>query len=143
MCSNSNRKICNICEGSFEMTRGCNLEKRCLACRFLGLQKGKPDKWLMENVCLDDIDQSELYSEPTKVEDTKYDIKRLTDVIFVALSDRERLVIDEYICKDESVTHIAEMENVSRVRIQQNYNNAIKKIRHPKVSGSLRQWVSS
>ncbi len=30
-----NRKICKVCDGSFEMTRGCSLEKRCPACRIL------------------------------------------------------------------------------------------------------------
>ena len=33
------KQICNICEASFKMEHGCNLEKRCPACRFLGLQK--------------------------------------------------------------------------------------------------------
>ena len=35
------KQICNICEAPFKMTRGCSLEKRCPACRFLGLQKRK------------------------------------------------------------------------------------------------------
>ena len=33
------KKVCNICNGSFSMTRGCELEKRCPACRFLNLQR--------------------------------------------------------------------------------------------------------
>lgn len=34
------RKVCSVCGGSFKMTRGCSLEKRCPACRFLDIQKG-------------------------------------------------------------------------------------------------------
>ena len=34
------KQICNVCDAPFKMTRGCELEKRCPACRFLGLQKG-------------------------------------------------------------------------------------------------------
>lgn len=38
------KKICNVCDAPFKMERGCNLEKRCHACRFLGLQKGDDRK---------------------------------------------------------------------------------------------------
>jgi len=31
----SKRKKCNICDGTFEQSRGCLLEKRCPACRIL------------------------------------------------------------------------------------------------------------
>ena len=34
-----NKKVCNVCEGTFKPERGCTLEKRCPACRFLKLQK--------------------------------------------------------------------------------------------------------
>jgi len=32
-------QVCNVCEGTFKMERGCFLEKRCPSCRFLKLQK--------------------------------------------------------------------------------------------------------
>ncbi len=36
-----NRKMCKVCDGSFEMTRGCDLEKRCPACRILYGSQGE------------------------------------------------------------------------------------------------------
>ena len=33
------KQVCNVCEAPFSMDRGCSLEKRCPACRILGLQK--------------------------------------------------------------------------------------------------------
>ncbi len=33
----NSRRVCSICGGDFKMDRGCNLEKRCHACRFLKL----------------------------------------------------------------------------------------------------------
>ncbi len=140
MCNN--RQICNVCEGTFEMTRGCNLEKRCLACRFLNLQKGKPDKWLIKHIYLEEIDQRELFNEPTIYEDFRYDVSKLSKDILSVLTDRERLVIKEYICKDESSIHIAETLNVSRVRITQIYNNAIKKLKYYKNNRKMYRWYS-
>ena len=37
------RQYCSICDGMFKMTRGCNLEKRCPACRFLKIQNRHED----------------------------------------------------------------------------------------------------
>jgi len=35
----SHKQTCSICEAPFKMTKGCNLEKRCHACRFLNVNE--------------------------------------------------------------------------------------------------------
>lgn len=114
------RAVCNVCEATFGRGRGCVLEKRCPACRFLGLVeiKGNPFEWSdsvsrlkiskpIRSMSLCIYDESELIqrygeydcsirSESKSVEDEVLSLdesEKIWDILSLSLSNREMVVI--------------------------------------------------
>ncbi len=164
------RQMCNVCDGTFEMTRGCNLEKRCLACRFLHLQKtDKNREYLIgkntytqkentHNLVLHDesfiisayVDRNDdLFSfkeEPNYEYLNTEEIEFLINVTSEHFNEREIKILRMRfgLTSDRSVSSLEEIAkefNVTTERVHQIESSIIKSLKHPKIGRILRQCV--
>ena len=158
------RKVCNMCEAPFKMTRGCLLEKRCPACRLLGIQDNPINPYYMKRWrilikkegskfrtwCF--YDQVEplhmLYDmlSPKQMSDDIMDSiikednrEHMMEILNEHLSIREKYIllqtIDEY-----TYGEIATVLNITRERVRQILNLAIKKIKHPRIAKPMKEF---
>jgi len=164
------KKVCYLCEGTFKMERGCNLEKRCPACRFLGIQKsaGKPWKLVRDRVlqtgdgfskyisyCAPDqnyILQEIVERNPNHTFASEYARDPFDDVlleesnkalveILSVLTYNEEYVIQKLIMENEETDIAVQELGLTRGRVRQILNSATKKLKHPKNARAMKEAV--
>ena len=161
------RKVCNICKAPFKMERGCYLEKRCPACRFLGISVHSdfPFKIIYKKMLLKDnfsafhkwvfYPQTKFLSkiqswygyEPQYMESSEDIIleEEKNEMIMEILKEikpREALAIEEIIIKDEELKIAGQILGVSRERARQIISCGIKKLKHPRLAKKLNNYVN-
>ncbi len=139
------QQICNVCEKVFKMNKGCKLEKRCLGCRFLKLQK-KPEnepivfwmpEWLVSNT----------YVENTLEEDVmRIELKTKIINLLNILNEQEKTIIklryglDGYI-EPHDLKEISDIMDISIFDIARQLNTALKKLKHPRLNKNLKSYL--
>ena len=164
------KKICYLCEGSFRMERGCNLEKRCPACRFLGIQKsaGRPWKLVRDRILQtgEGFSKYITYCAP----DQNYILKAMAernpnhtfascyardplDNVLLAESNKalveilsiltynEEYVMRKLVMENEETSVAVEELGLTRGRIRQILSSATKKLKHPKNARAMTEAV--
>jgi len=147
----SKKQICNVCEGTFKMERGCNLEKRCPACRFLGLQKGMyGSPYVLGPIPVDTAisyvikkrekaDASNNYSSW----EISQDVRTILGDILPQLSGPDLINIKIYIkyLHGYTPTELAKELEVSTKRVHQRLHRAIITLKHQKLSRRLKTLI--
>ena len=164
------KKICNICEATFKMEIGCNLEKRCPACRLLRLQHSKKGDYFFNekkelrkvlnngecrNKLLDESPIKEILYEFLKQEDGFYTDEtiwkeELREQIFdmlKCLNDKEQFIIKArfgFIDRfgDDCIGDISKELGITRERVRQIEGSAIRKLKRTSVSEELYKYLS-
>ena len=151
------KQICSVCEAPFKMERGCLLEKRCKACRFLNLQTKQKETWLngiyipVEAMIEYNNNRNELskhkrisniknltYQELEESYETEYnEWEGLIERTKEHLRENEYLVIKKRFIYGLTLEDIAENMYLSRERIRQIESSAIKKLKHPRTKKEL------
>ena len=126
------RQTCNVCAGTFKMQRGCDLEKRCPSCRFLGLQSSKqPSQYVLKP----SFDPFIAYSITEEYyEDSFNDYYELLDFLEDAVTEKELYVLNLYYIQEYTMKEIAHIVNVSLERVRQIRFMALQKLQQPKVA---------
>ena len=164
----NHKKICYLCQGSFKMTRGCNLEKRCPACRVLNIINSVEKPWILVhdralqsegsisnyiNYCAPD--QTYLLREIAEnnphavlgynTEPDPMDIILLEESsiaigeVLLHLTHNEEYVVKRLIMDNDERSIVAAELNLTVARIGQIANSAIKKLKHPKIGRELQR----
>lgn len=134
-----------------------NLEKRCQACRTLGIQKGADNESNLEDLLNGKLDPKKIraligeeiigFTTSYNAEDiSAQDLEKFIIEMFKHLSKNEESVIrlvyglnaenSEY-----NVEEIAKMFNLPTTRVRQLETSAIKKLKHPSVSSKLKNYL--
>ena len=153
------------------MTRGCELEKRCHACRIFGVSQNdkmpfeivrfkfilKENMSTFKNICF--YPQEEMmktiaswyvfpeYHNGLEVNMLKEEVSDMIDTALLAfLNEREQTVIRMRFGllddeSDRSLEEIAKELNVTRERVRQIESSAIKKLKHPKVGRVMKDYI--
>ena len=157
------RQRCNMCYGDFAMTRGCNLEKRCPACRILGSSKkdnlpignelymeyihgkGEYYKEASEFIEKTDIlaDLNDCIYPDSELNEYRHELNSAISAIFhEVLTQREREVlslrfnlIDEF--SDPTLKEIGKTLGISPERVRQIESNGMRKLKHPRICRKL------
>lgn len=87
------RQECSICGGSFKMTRGCELEKRCPACRIL--VKHKTREFDKQYPLTSSVVYWAYYTRP----DAERTQKIIGDVQFISDEEAELTPADDDLCE--------------------------------------------
>jgi len=142
------------------MERGCALEKRCPACRFLKLQKNgtsgtKYDLILKEvdtqnlaNRIKEDEERRESSIESLEQWETSVSVQKALAVIKKQLKDSSladldlslKLLLRAY--EGYTLTELAEEQGVSRARISQRLLAIRKILHHPKIAKQLAEMLA-
>lgn len=136
-------QTCNICEATFKMELGCNLEKRCPACRFLKLSK-KKDKYqpfmsldVRDNLEAVDIDSLANHeSIYLNYLDENVAAKEETAVILerwlkYRLNEKQYAVLMLNIYHEFSPTEISKMLKINRYHVVNIISTAKHMLKHP------------
>jgi len=157
------RQVCNVCDAPFKMERGCFLEKRCPACRFLKLQKPEDNpfyslrlrtlvksnasavglvfypqepslKTIFEGIALkgeyNDLEDRVIVEEM---------VAQYIDRGSISLTSRELYALEDVVMFNNELGYTAKALKVTSERVRQIVSSALKKMRHPRVVGELRQ----
>ena len=153
------KQVCNVCEATFSMTRGCSLEKRCPACRFLGYGKIKGEipnhRVARANMPVNEVVETALqrsYMESVvKVDieeawyevdyDTAMDREHIIPIIAEVLTPRELQAVIGVIMYEASPKEMSFDLNVTSERVRQITQGAIKKLKHPRVSRVIDRYL--
>ena len=156
-----------MCEAPFKMERGCLLEKRCPACRLLGIQNnpGNPyflKRWSVfvkreastyKNWCF--YDQTEplkmLYSMLAPAEEVP-DImdtiilndnrEHIMDILYSNFNKREVYIVMQE-ARECTQGEIAKDLGITRERVRQILYSVYKRLRHPKIGKPLKKFNES
>ena len=161
-------KVCNMCQATFKMERGCLLEKRCPACRLIGVS-WKSDfpfrvsrqrillhengstfhTWCFypQNQLLETIQEwfgfEEQYmpsSEDIILEEEK---NAITRAMLHEIKPREALAIEFIVMEDEVIQEAATALGISRERARQICSSGIKKLKHPRIGRPVKDYMEN
>jgi len=164
-------KQCNVCDGWFKMERGCTLEKRCPSCRELGLSKSirtrKDDYPCIFSATLHSLVTPSKYSliltsphndvlreyfifeyipqHCDNASNMDEEFMETIEEVLSHLNKRERMVISMRFGLNEgegdTLEYIASALSITKERVRQIESSGIKKLKHPKVSRLLKQYI--
>jgi len=167
------KQVCNVCDATFKMSRGCLLEKRCPACRFLKLQKNgdlgfkRLKNKLSAFACADNTQRNFRLSDETNIikflqsrvngsvdmlqteQDPinlimREEVHNLILECFSSLTDREKVALSYRFgidCEEKTLEEVSVILKVTRERVRQIDSSAIKKLKHPRVSRKMKEYV--
>jgi len=115
------------------MEHGCNLEKRCLACRYLRLQKNTPAPLALRERTMYEVLPSLTY------EDRFNDYEELwtLPVIKEVLAERSLKILKLYYIDEYSFTEIAEQYDMTKSRVSKIIQSAIEALHYPKIAREI------
>ena len=164
-------KICNVCGARFKMERGCYLEKRCPACRLLGLGKTDIPKFEFPNCKSKRVNSSNSSSKfviqefedellkaysvccnKTWIEEddpmmamVMHDelLEQIDEQLLGEVNEREAKAIRMFIMEEYTLKEIGAQIDVTGERVRQIIYSGIKKLKHPKVGRPFLKYLDT
>ena len=158
-------KICNVCEGTFKMERGCYLEKRCPACRIFQIGKSNTPLWktkryrfmkhqhyakLVKYTCPSEYELLKEYrswynSEPGEDDPLfkmvlQEELSEQVDKLLAEITEREEDAIRLVVMEEYLLREAGEILGITTERTRQIVSSGIKKLKHPRVSRPILKY---
>ena len=161
-------KVCNVCEGTFKMERGCYLEKRCPACRIFQIGKSNVPLWKTKNyrfmkelhyaklvkyTCPSEYEllkeHTSWYNNEPEEDDPllkmilKEELSEQIDELLTNLNNKEKIAIQLVIMDEFLLREAGDALGVTTERIRQIISSGIKKLKHPKVGRPILKYLDT